>query len=75
MTSFRKNKNRKKNISNLFKSPESINKKSILNSSPSSILLSYQGKTEATKKREEEIRERRLKKEKELKSSWEKRER
>ena len=73
-TSYRKNKKKKKNISNIFKSPESINKK-ILNSSPSSILLSYQGKTEATKKREEEIRERRLKKEKEMKSWWEKRER
>ena len=77
--SYRKNnnnnKNKKKNISNLFKSPETVNKKLILNSSPSSILLSYQGKTEATKKREEEIRERRLKKEKEMKSWWEKRER
>ena len=74
LNSYTKRKNKNKHMNNLIKSPEMTNKKLILNSSPSSILFSYQGKTEATKKREEEIRERRLKKEKEMKSWWKKRE-
>ena len=77
LNSFRKktNKNRNMNMNNIIKSPDIINNKLLTNNSPSSILLSYQGTTEATKNREEEIRERRIKKEKEMKSWWKKRER
>ena len=74
LNSFRKKNNKNRNMKNIIKSPDIINNKLLLNNSPSSILLSYQGTTEATKKREEEIRERRIKKEREMKSWWKKRE-
>ena len=73
--SYKNNNNLKnKNKSNmLIKSPDILINSSLLNSS-SSIMFSYQGNTEAQKKREEEIRERRLKREKEMKTWWKKRE-
>ena len=49
----------------LFKSPDLTS---------SSVILSYRGKTEAQKKREEEIRQKRLLREKEMKTWWKKRE-
>ena len=76
ITSFKNNNNNikarnKNNI--LIKSPDVLINSSILNSS-SSLVFSYQGNTEAQKKREQEIKERRLKREKEMKTWWKKRE-
>ena len=50
-----------------------ISSSSILNSS-SSVIYNYQGSTAAQKKREEEIRLKRLKREKEMKTWWKQRE-
>ena len=49
----------------IFKSPDLTS---------SSVVLSYRGKTEAQKKREEEIRQKRLLREKEMKTWWKQRE-
>ena len=77
------NNNRKNKINNnknknkydhLIKSPDiQMSSSNLINSS--SLMFSYQGKTEAQKNREEEIREKRLKREKEMKSWWKIRER
>ena len=76
ITSYKNNNNnikaRNKNKI-LIKSPDVLINSSILNSS-SSLAFSYQGNTEAQKKREQEIKERRLKREKEMKTWWKKRE-
>ena len=68
-TSSKKRRNRNDFI---FKSPD-VTDSSLLHQS-SSIIFSYLGKTTAQKKREEEVRERRLKREKEMKSWWKQRE-
>ena len=67
--SINSSKNNKKNNKSkkrfLIKSPDLVS---------SSVVLSYRGSTEAQKKREEEIRIKRLTREKEMKTWWKKRE-
>ena len=64
-SSKKKIKNNKSKDSFLIKSPDLV---------CSSVILSYRGSTEAQKKREEEIRIKRLLREKEMKTWWKKRE-
>jgi hypothetical protein len=64
-SSINNKKSNKSKDTFLFKSPDLTS---------SSVILSYRGKTEAQKKREEEIRQKRLLREKEMKTWWKKRE-
>ena len=66
------NKTKSKN-SFLLKSPDILISSTILPTSPP-VVFNYQGTTAAQKKREEEIRLKRLKREKEMKSWWKQRE-
>jgi len=65
------NKDKKKNL--IIKSPDILINSSVFKNT-STVAFSYQGNTQSQKKREEEIKEKRLKREKEMKSWWKKRE-